>query len=234
MIWDGTYIGKIDKKDIIEIIKFNKETYWKLKHKSETFYCLAKQSKNTFPCIIDRLKPIFNIPALGTHHCRLGSKIYILIRVISKSSNINVDIKLNELTVNDPDFVEKVKYIFAFRELLGITVSTGNSIRVRENTNETKSDSILDHWDPISFREPNFSFEKSIISKKTLKTIFNNEYRVLLKYIHHILGIKNKKMLKESLVRLSLTLENEILKVDHNAGWISNELMMRFNSFFSV
>lgn len=207
--------------------------YSKKDEKDYIFYALAKQTKNLYPCIIDQLKIIFGVQSLGTHYCKKGSQIFVLIKVVMTDlKNINIDIKLNELQHNDPLFTEKVRTIYAFRELLGITVSTGNSIRIRQNDDDIKSENILDYWDPISFREPNFSFEKSIISKNVLKKVFNNEYKFLLKYIHSILGIKEKRNIKDVLIRLSIKLENIILKVDNSGGWIVNELMMRFNSFF--
>lgn len=242
--WNGTYIGKITKQNIEQIVKFKGDTYWKLNYNNIKLFVLAKSSKNLYPCIIDELKPIFHIPKLGTHYCHLGSRLHILIRVISHTINdISVDIKLNEINYNDLLFSEKVKNIFAFRELLGITVTTGNSIRIRRFSDdskgydsseslERKSGNDLDYWDPVSFREPNFAFEKSIISKNTLKRIFNNDYKHLIKYTHHLLGIVSKNDLKTVLTRMSNIFEKVINRVDKNSGWILNELLMRFNSFF--
>jgi hypothetical protein len=231
--WDGTFLGKIEKSQILEVTKFKGDTYWKLQYSDVTVFVMAKSSEHTFACIIDELKPIFNIPKLGTHYCKLGSKIFILIRVYCINvNNILVDVKLKELKFDDPLFNEKVKTIYAFREMLGITVSTGNSIRVRRSEiDDFKSSNELDYYDPISFREPNFSFEKSIISKSVLKTVFNNEYKCLIKYIHHLLNISCKADIKNVLIQMSNTFESVIRAVDPTYLWITNELIMRFNSF---
>jgi hypothetical protein len=249
--WDGTFLGKINKTNILQIIKFKKDTYWKIKIGEMTFHCLAKQSKNTYPCIIDELKYLFKIPKLGTHYCKINSKIYILVRVLTGNIyDINVDVKLNELQYDDPLFMDKVRRIYAFRELLGITVSTDNSIRVREryeiseNNNlddELKGESDLDFWDPISFREPNFNFEKSIISKKVLKKLFHNQYQFLLGYVYNLLNFntqtklpngKTKCNLKNELLKLSSIIDDVITRIDKSNGLVNHELMMRFNSFY--
>jgi hypothetical protein len=249
MQWNGSFIGVIKKSQILNIIKFKGDTYWKLTHNENTVYCLSKQSKNVYPCIIDELKPIFNIQKLGTHWCKLGSRIFILTRVLEiNKDNINTDIRLNELQWSDPMFNEKIRMIFAFRELLGITVSTGNSIRVRQDerllgrnadtsslsdvryTNITSN--LWEYWDPVSFREPNFCFERSVLSKATLKNVYSNEYNKLLKYVHCLVNVRNNKDIKTVLLRLQGNIENVISRVNINDSWINNELLMRFNSFF--
>lgn len=216
MEWNGTYIGQLKKQNILQKFKFQREIYWQVylpndnfleskdslesSESAFTFFCLAKSSKTTLPCILDEFKPLFNLNKIGTHWCKIGTRIYILYQTKNATNlEIEVEPKLRDILKEDKNFlvnhdlIDEIKRIYAFREIFGITFSTHTSLRIRSFTNfqpkESDKISLKNEIEILSFREPNINPEKSTVSKTILKDIFNKDYSEIKKYILKLLNI---------------------------------------------
>lgn len=159
--WDGTDVTDIITQSDIFEAKYNKLNYWVIQIKTPntiqsqettitetTITCIVRSGKN-LPCLIDELKPVFGLQKLGTHWCKHGGKIYVLIRcIMTEEGYIKEETTLNMVTEVTPLLKLQIQEIFAFRELLGVTCSYESSIIIREKKNNTY---------PISFYEPNMA-----------------------------------------------------------------------------
>jgi len=84
LLWDGSYLGKIEESSIIEMYLWEIKPwrYVKLQWYNQNITCLAKVIKTHFPNIIDELKPYFGLSKLGTHSLHIGKNLYLLIHNI--------------------------------------------------------------------------------------------------------------------------------------------------------
>ena len=153
--WDGTDVTDIISKSDIFGAKFNRLNYWVIQYvdpeTNETTEetCIVRNCKNSLPCVVDEIKPVFGLQKLGTQWCRQGGKTHILIKcVYTKEGYIKEEITLNMIDVSTVLLRLQVQEVFAFRELLGVTCSYESSIIVREG----KSGPY-----PVSFYEPNMA-----------------------------------------------------------------------------
>lgn len=198
-VWDGSDVTElISKADIFEA-EYNKKKYWKIKIlQNNSFYVetvIVRTSKGNIPSLIDEIKPVFGLPKLGTHWCKVGSKYYILIKCLLNiqgyvqeeyslktylellnNSNNNKNKSVEELL--DALTIMQIRGIFAFREILGITKNFESSIVMRKRGNS---------YYPISFYEPNMKdigvkvMPSSILEKWFENTTLDEEVKKLVK-----------------------------------------------------
>ena len=152
--WDGTDVTDIISKANLYEAKYDKYKYWVIRSGLITETCMVRNSKNTLPCLIDELKPVFGLQKMGTNWCVYRNKIKIFLKCAKTPEGyIKEELNLSKLHINLSDLIGinndllklQVQEIFTFRELLGITCSYESSIIIREGKN-----SIY----PISFYEP--------------------------------------------------------------------------------
>ena len=159
--WDGTDVSVlINQCDIYEA-KYNKLKYWVIHSPDkQTETCIARSSKCSLPCLVDELKPVFGLPKLGTHWCRLKNQTYVLIKCNkTKEGYIQEEITLNQIEQQTNLLRLQVQEVFAFRELLGVTCSYDSSVIIRDGRSGPY---------PISFYEPNMVTENTKVIPVTI------------------------------------------------------------------
>lgn len=235
--WDGTYLGHITKSQILEKYKYESQIYWKLKlpiksTPSEiTIYCQARGCKNTYPCIIDQLKELFDLRKTGTHWIHLGKRIIILSKCES-SGNYDI-LTYHKLSYFEksvyPTFQETVRKIFAFKEVFGVKFATLNNLKVVPKENVSEIDSI-DAFTVVSGRDPGFDFEKHIIKKGMLKLWYQGKNEELMQEIKDLLGMEHGNYnLRVSKIHQQI---NEIImKVDKEQSLLAVDLIKRIDSY---
>lgn len=164
--WDGTDVSDIISRSDIYEAEYGKNKYWIIQNVKKVT-CLMRNSKSTIPCLIDELKPVFGLQKLGTHWCKQGGKIRILIKCVETSEgHIKEELSINKLETYSPLIKLQIQEIFAFRELLGVTCSYSSNIIIRECKNNLY---------PISFYEPNMlTTDTKIIPFTVLEKWFND------------------------------------------------------------
>lgn len=242
--WNGSFLGYITKAQILDIAKFSGEVYWRLHVKDSltstdtTIVCRARGAQNTFPCIIDQLKELCNIPKIGTHWVRLGKRIIILSRV---DSNAEFDVLVyNKLSQFDksiyPKFADSVKKIFAFKEVFGVKYATLNSVKLVQNSLNSKSKEDGEskefcEWEPLSVKDTHFNLSKAIIKQQMLKLWFGGNLQNVVNEIHNLLGI-NKQNYTKKIHILRSEIEKIIKLVDKEAISLSTSLLERIDTFY--
>ena len=154
--WDGTSLGVINERQILNKYVLGKLQYWDLQLDIYRIICIIRTCRDYTPCIIDELKPLFGLIKLGTHYVKYGSIYVILIRsrINEIGKNIISETFLNELVpceMEDKDIYEdvydkklnkdvenKIKEIYVFRDILCLGKSNDNSIILRRNMTEGK------------------------------------------------------------------------------------------------
>ena len=181
--WDGSNVTDIISKSDIYQGKYNDKIYWMIKYDNnkiiEEVICIIKSCKNTIPCLIDELKPVFGLPKLGTHWFIYKKKMKMLIKCVrTKKGYIKEEITLNKIEVCTRLLILQIQEIFTFRELLGVTCSYESSIIIRESKN-----SIY----PISYYDPNMTIKDvkvipfTVLNKWFKGTSIDNVVKRLLK-----------------------------------------------------
>lgn len=131
MQWDGSFIGEFDTNIIIKnILDMQGDNYFFLNFGKIVICRYTKTFKNCyFECIVDEIKPIFNINKTGTHSIKIGKLYYIIFKTKIKKSNDGFKInwetplffldKNSELFKND-QFIHTVRMMIAFKEIIGM------------------------------------------------------------------------------------------------------------------
>ncbi len=128
MLWDGSFLFKINRKDITNIVKITSPYSLGTIVKNETrLNCTYFKSNTLSPIIFDKLALTVFGYSLGTHYVTIGTSTYILY-------NVNNVVKLSTLSYNDcsEEFIRRVQNILVFRLLFGLPVNN-TSIIVIDN-----------------------------------------------------------------------------------------------------
>ena len=180
--WDGSDVTDLIKDKVIEQGRYGKIIYWKIYDENNDKFeiCMMRTATyGTIPCLIDELKPIFQLEKVGMHYfsrsklatspSKKSTKYCILLKVLlNEKGQIIHDLPLESY------YHQKITYeiqkIFLFRELLGITKSYEKSIVLR--ITETKNRYVV----PISFYESNMEPCKNtkIVSDKIIEKWFSD------------------------------------------------------------
>lgn len=188
--WNGTYIDNFSVKNIVN--KFNIETfeYWVIYYQGYMTTCMIKLSKYYNQCLVDELKPLFGLNKLGTHYAKYNDKYVILTRARTTIDNsyIVMDYTLNNNNKTKPSeiinkpidnvnidpllipLISKIREIYVFRDLLGLSKSTDSSIAIR------KSDELY----PVSLIDSHIKCERLIdlsVSTYLPDTVFNKWFK---------------------------------------------------------
>lgn len=216
--WDGSQINF--KEYFIEEGVYDKNTYWLLRQGEYENFCIVKSCVNNCPCLIDELKPVFNIEKNGTHWGKLGTKTMILLKVKVENGEVIEDLTLDELEYKS-QIAHEIHKIFAFRELLGLSKSWEKSIVLRKIGHFVK---------PISFYEPNMNPNGGtrIIPQKVLEKWFVNvDIDNVIKKMFHINKIEEITLLKHELRGKMIEVFN---RVDKNSITFLDEIIARIAS----
>lgn len=124
--WDGSHLGTWSLKDI-EISK-DPDTIWLIK--ATNTRVTAVLNKNSYPCIVDELKPLFGLVKVGTHMVCLKGKSYLL-RPLRTGKEVTVkDVEHDKLPAH---LRAQIQDIYAFRFLVGVKQSFDKHIYIRTN-----------------------------------------------------------------------------------------------------
>jgi len=246
MQWDGTFLGFISKNQILEIVKYARETYWRLKITDgliggeTSFICKARTAKSTDACIIDQLKQLFNIPKIGTHWVRMGKKIFIISKV--DSDNIYDVVVYSKLAVFDksiyPEFTEEVRTIFAFKEAFGVKFATLNAVGiVRSNIPraEAKNPDFMG-WNALSIKDTHFGYKDGILNGTIVKTAmlklwFNKNIENVNTHIRQILNMTSGDIGEKKRL-LKARINDIIKKVDKDQVSLANVIEIHIDGIF--
>ena len=226
--WDGSFLGEFKRDVILETRIANKDIYWHLRLQNEEVYALSKPVKDSFACVCDELKIVFGLPKLGSHLIKFGKALFLLIRVPIKDGSI-----ISELTLADVDkesnvhknilFRQQVQETFAFREILGLTQSFENSIRIRVPKNGL--------YYPVSFSEKSNQLDKE---KPTLpKTVHEKWFAELKNGITDVIKrllcmpIDSDTEVVTVIARYRKKIEDTITRVDKEYIWMSVYIIER-------
>lgn len=78
--WDGSYYGKVKKKDIILSIKEGVYNIKLIKLGKSEEWCYIKKTDDDFVCFYDEVKPIFGLIKQGTYRIKINNINYIICR----------------------------------------------------------------------------------------------------------------------------------------------------------
>lgn len=222
--WDGSNVTNFIENVIIQEGKYNKRKYWKIIKGDDYEICLVKTSPNTFPCLIDELKPVFNLEKIGTHWFKFKSKTMILLRLINKDNTVLEELTLDKIKLS----LDKIKFnkylqhevqkIFIFRELLGMTANFEKSIILRNKGLYIK---------PISFNDTNMApySEGKVIPETIIKKWFNDGD--LNEAVLKMFGSENINLV---LLKLKSDLEKICLRVNKDLIINIDEILTRIRA----
>lgn len=218
--WDGSDVTELVKESLIEEGSYEKNTYWKLTHKDILEYCIVRQSGTTIPCLIDELKPIFNMHKIGTHWIRYRGKKLILLRLIVKDEIIIQDITLDKIKFRQ-SLSHEVQKIFVFRELLGLSRSWESSIILRERNHFMR---------PMSFYEPNMTpaSEEKVIPNTVLEKWFKNTS--LDDVVKKLLKVEKLEDIPKTIHNLRTKMETVVNRVNKDEITHIDEILKRINN----
>ena len=219
--WNGSEVTELIKNSIIEEGIFNKTISWRVIYEDREEYCMVRSISNgILPCLIDEMKPIFNLEKIGTHWTKYNNKKLLLLKVnIDNTGAIIYDLRLNLLPFNEK-LCHEVQKIFAFRSLLGMSKSYETSIILRERNN---------YVIPISFYEPNMepSSEGKIpntVLEKWFKNISIDEV------VKNMLKIKDLKEIVNVLHNFRSELEKVVQRCDRTSISFVDEILTKIGS----
>jgi hypothetical protein len=138
--WNGGYLGKIKRSNVIEdhAVSGSYDHIWVLKLQEKFYYVQARTAKDNYACIIDQLKPVFGLLRIGTHCIKINSKFWILSRITaildpeSKEWRCEPDCRDVDSKIMEKEwFQQQVSAIFAFRYLVGVKQSFDRHIKYK-------------------------------------------------------------------------------------------------------
>lgn len=164
--------------------------------KTIEFTCYRRSLTNSYPVLVDELKPIFDLQKVGTHRVIYNNKLYMLQRV----TTINPTVTLNRY-LDDPTYASiktEVQDIYAFRSAMAMAINSDSCINLVWRGNLVY---------PVSFYDtyPFFTSIKKLLPSTVIRRWFDREdlpsvYRRLLRvssledYPEKIANLRNRIM----------------------------------------
>lgn len=218
--WNGTYLGILTSENILTTIRTN-VTYCRISYKGCETTCILRWIKNSLPCLIDEIKPLFGLEKLGTHWAHYKSKCVMLIQYTGSPYYLLKDIKSKyPHIVKDKSFLYRIQQIYVFREILQLSHSNDSSIRVLISNQ---------NFIPISFTDSSISHSHVQLPKTVIKSWFNvsEPSTILLKMFpitHHIQISEFSSQLLSNIQQLSLRIDPDTIGY---ASCISDTITLR-------
>jgi len=214
--WDGSYLGRICGRNILEKVEFSGIKYWRIKVLGHMKICIVRSIANEIPCICDELKEYFSLPKLGTHSVLYRSKRYLLVEARTDSNNLIIE----EITIDkvDPnsnmEFVRRVRETFVFREILGLIMSRDKSIVVRWSEK-----SYIPPY-PVSFYESQMRpHDNNVVISNVVENKWFDDVSID-DVIRSMLKIENNEDVIERIAYVRNNIENIIVRIDRNMIWM--------------
>jgi hypothetical protein len=168
-VWDGSELGG---GEVIDSWYTDGDLYYLIYCYDRGYViCQANRTSSTFPCIIEDIRILFDLPRRGTHRIIMASYHWILyyVPLSSDQKTLSYETHLSNIpNTNSLRSTEEFRYemarLLVFQEVLSITQTSETNIRLR---------SVGDLYLPISYGE----MEKTVKQNKTVgvlsKIIFN-------------------------------------------------------------
>lgn len=214
--WDGSYLGRICGKNILEQVVFSGIKYWKIEILGHRKICIIRSITNETACICDELKKYFSLPKLGTHTVLYRSKRYLLIEARTDSNNrIIEEITIDKVDPNSNiEFVQRVRETFVFREILGLIMSRDKSIVVRWSEK-----SYIPPY-PVSFYESQMRpHDNNVVISNVVEHKWFDDTSID-DVIRSMLKIENNDDVIERIAYVRNNIENTIVRIDRDMIWM--------------
>lgn len=217
--WDGSEVTNFILLDevIIQEGIYKKNKYWIFNYRDKFQICLLKEITKTLPCLIDELKPAFNLEKVGTHWFRLNGKKFMIKRLITQENMVIQELSLDKLKYNK--YIQsEVQKIFLFRELLGVRANFEKNIVLRNKGL---------YVNPISFNETEMEphDNKKIIPETIINRWFKEE--TLNEVLVKIFETDNINLV---LLKLKSNLDEICLRVDKESISAVDGILTRIRS----
>ena len=187
LLWDGSHLGwhrgtRIRCKWEQEGTKYTRidvEEGWSEGMPGGSIYCIAMCSKDLFPCIVEDIKRLFDIPRRGVHRIGIGGREYILYYVpISVRGEIIWETPLSRLDSrhplrSDPIFRRDVQRVIAFCDILALCGTGEPSIRIRPGAHGKFTPISVNEKTTAIMKESNYDY--SILSKTLFSKWFGEK-----------------------------------------------------------
>jgi len=214
--WDGSHLGRICGDNILEIFEYGGIKYWRINIAGHEEVCITRSINHNIPLICDELKPYFSLPKLGTHSVTYNSKKILLIKArLDKSGDIIEEITIDKVDPNKNErFLQRVREIYVFREVLGLIMTRDKSIVVRWS-----NEKYIPPY-PVSFYESDMRpyAEKEVISgvaeRRWFKSVSQNDV------LRSMLKIENNQDVMQRLGFIRNRLDEVIERIDRDMVWI--------------
>lgn len=224
-LWDGSYLGLITNRNIIDQIEYMDQRYWKLNLFGHIQICIIRQIADSSPCISDELKELFGLPKIGSHMIKYFNKFYLLLKPkINNKGEIIKETSIAEIvSTTNQLFINQVQDIYLFRDVLGMTKTNDNSIIIR-----CSNQKYIQPY-PISFYENKIkpASDKQIIPTTVIAKWFG-EY-TLNDSARRIFNVSKISEIQEKCGNIYYQLNLIIERVDKNALWLTTHIMKRLS-----
>lgn len=181
--WNGSHLGNHPETRMIGQWEFQGTIYSNIylgNGRSEgNIYCIATQSEDLFPCIVEDIKELFGIVRRGIHRITISGREYIIYNVpISKEGEVIWETPLNRLDAknplrNDATFRRDVQRVIAFCDIMALCGTGESSIIIRPG--------VEGKFIPISVNEKrtvitkSSDYDYSILSKRLFLKWFGED-----------------------------------------------------------
>lgn len=237
LMWDGSSLG--EGAILCKWTSYSDTYYLIYCHLLGHVVCQGTRSNSSFPCIIEDIRVLFNLPKRGTHRISIGGYQWILYYVpLNSAGDISYwEVPLAAIAATHPlrfdlTFRSEMERLLAFQEVLSLTQTSERNIRLRTGDGHT--------YQPISYCEG----ERTIKGGKTVgilsKTIFSrwlgdhctssHAAHVLLS---HPTAYSEAEWLEFCNV-LHTEIERIVIHYDAQFLWLANSVVARLSSLVDV
>lgn len=238
--WDGSHLGQHNNA-IINSFIVDGIRYYKLKIDVGIIYCSAICTKDLFPCIVEDIKEIFNIPRRGIHRITMDNYEYLLYYIpMSITGDLILETPLNRLDSKhylrkNLKFRRNVQKIIAFCDVLALN----NTNEIHIITRPGKNGEII----PINTNDAGTNiikgktYDYSIITK-TLYLKWFGEETTMTEIIREMVDNKSIITRDNKLAEITCDIRNKInaiiKKYDDNYIWYSCFIIDRMSRHLLV
>ena len=144
--WDCSHLGSFKVDIITDTWEWEKTKYHRLeipiKGKRFVVFCILKEARNKFPCIVEKIKPLFGLEQAKIHTLRLGGSLKIMYHVPFDTDRLLVWetpvrwLEKDSPLLSDDCFRREVRSNLAFCEILSLKATASVNIRIRNYGNK--------------------------------------------------------------------------------------------------
>lgn len=169
--WDGSYLGEIEKIVLLNKnfkIQTKNVLTWEIKIDSNIYTVISIKTNSFVQCFTDMLKPTFELNSNGTHSLLHKNNIYTIVKLDKTIYKLK---QLENIDINsfDESYKYKIRKIFLFREMIGMSPNNNSSILIDLNM-KIDPISIYENVNKIYLNDLNVYLSKNIIDKYFVKT----------------------------------------------------------------